>query len=224
MATASANFIFGTQHAFAGFSSDFGLFDSERLSSNGVQGSAHRGYHHFLTGSYIGGAAYNGKAVFTIGGHNSTPQSVGVGVLLATEHFAHNQAGQLIGGLAQSFGTIYFEPNFCQSLTKRIDFNRLLEVMKQPIVGDFHSLIFMDKVKSKSACSLFFLGNKRFYRNGCLAYHHAAYRLAVGRLQVQEIHTGWQLRQLHLVLLQAGFKLHRFLVNNLTQTVAKLNL
>ena len=93
MAGADANLVLGADHAVGGHAAHLGLLDGELLVAV-IEGRAHGGDNHRLSGGHVGGAADNlldGAAAEVDGGDM---QMVAVGMSLTGEHLAHHQAAE----------------------------------------------------------------------------------------------------------------------------------
>ena len=92
---AYAYFVFGTNHAERFHTAYFRFLDFECLAFRCIEGCADSGYHYGLASGHVGRAADNlcgGACVVEVDGGDM--QVVAVGMYVACEHFADNDAGK----------------------------------------------------------------------------------------------------------------------------------
>jgi hypothetical protein len=83
--------IFGTDHARAFLAAYLRFLYQEWFAGGGVNSGAHRGYYHFLSGSYVRCAAHDlNRAIAHV--YRGNAQLVGIRVAAAGKHLAYQQA------------------------------------------------------------------------------------------------------------------------------------
>jgi len=144
MVLAQPDLVFGADHPLAFQAADLCRAHGYRFALERVYGSTHRGYHYFLPGGHIVGAANDLQRLRAAGIHAGDLQFVGIRMLAAFQHFSNDQSLQSATYAFIPLQAFHFEPDGCEYCrqTLRFQWNSGMprrEVIVQPMITDLHT-------------------------------------------------------------------------------------
>ena len=142
MVCADAYFVFGTNHAVGLYAAEFGFLDCEAFITV-IKFCTQSGYHHFLSGCHVGCAAYYLHRFSLSQVYGSDVHVVRVGMGLARQHFADDQAFQSAFNGLHLFHASRFQSYGSERGGYFIRCQVEIHILFQPVIRDIHIIIFL---------------------------------------------------------------------------------
>ena len=135
----NAQFVLGAQHAERLDAPDFAALDFELLvAAIGIKDSAHGGAQHLEPGAAVGSAADDLQRLGSPDVDRRDVQVVGIGMVDAGEHFAHDDAPEPAPHGLDLLETLDLEADVGQYggdlLGRQID----VDITPEPVIGNIH--------------------------------------------------------------------------------------
>ena len=134
---AELQLVFGANHAFAHLAAYLALLDGDMFVANpkfGVDG----GHKHLLAGSHVGRAANDVQRFLAAHIHGGDVQMVGVGVVDAGEHLAHDHAFQGTFHRLKTLEVFHFKARRSQQFADLLRRIIAIDVLFQPVIRNLH--------------------------------------------------------------------------------------
>ena len=160
MVGANTYLVLCAYHSAAFHATQFRLLYNKLLVAV-VEHAAQVGNNHLLSGSHVGGAAYNLRWSFTSEVNSGYMQMVTVGMHFACEHLAHIQSLEATLHGLHLFQCVNFESCGCQCITHLLRRKVEINVFFQPFVGYIHLSIMLLALKLRAKL-LFFQQLRKF--------------------------------------------------------------
>ena len=133
-------FVLGADHAFRDLATDLAFLDGDVFVAK-PKLSADGGHEHLLACRHVGRAAHDVQRFLAAAVYGGDVQVVGVGVVDAGEHLAHDDAFQGTFHRLEAFQVFHFKACGGQYFADFLSRIIAVDVLFQPIVGDFHIVL-----------------------------------------------------------------------------------
>ena len=137
MRGAELQFVLGANHAFRDLATDLAFLDGDVFVANPQLG-ADGGHEHLLSCRHVGRAAHDVERFLATHVDGGDVEVVGVGVVDAGEHLAHDDATQGTFHRLKTFEVFHFEARGGEQFADFLGRIFAVDVLFQPVVGDFH--------------------------------------------------------------------------------------